>query len=498
MTPEPVTSEPVAPAASPSADPPAPARRPAPEVPVPKGERVFCHRCGQASRLAQAFTDQHRLLGRKVSVCPECMQREGNQGSRGSVFFLVGAPLIGGLTLVAGFPTGWWLVNLGILYFWFVLVVPLHELGHLAVARLLGLDVPRVILGSGKEMGTVRFLGTRWHLHRRPFSGLTFNLHRRLRGFKWRHWLVVLGGPAVNLLLVWVVSQGMGFGPGDIVGVFEERPEPWRALLAANVLCLVVSLLPYRTASTIGLQMTDGMQLLTIPFWKPAMVEAAVAGSYVLEAQDRLDAEDREGFERTKGAGLELFPDHPILTNLAAVGDLEYGRFDRARESFVELLEGTNSDEPLMVAMLANNIAWANVMLEEPALLEEADALSATAVDLLPWERPLLGTRGVVLVLLNRLDEGTALITRALEMESTDRRRAPGLAALGIAYARSGDPARGREYLDQARQLAPRDPSLEVLGRWFESASAGAEGRGLSPAFASPAESYETTKEEPR
>ena len=94
----------------------------------------------------------------------------------------------------------------------------------------------------------------------------------------------------------------------------------------------------------------------------------------------------------------------------------------------------------LAVALVSNNCAWANVMLDDPQALKFADAASAKAIDLAANNPSVLGTRGLVLIEMGKVKAGRKLLTRSLKLHRQTAARAAILAS--CAGIRSPRPAR--------------------------------------------------------
>src|SRR5689334_2451173 len=80
------------------------------------------------------------------------------------------------------------LVNVAFFPLLTVVGMVLHEGGHMAAARALGLQVPRVQLGVGRPLARWRWAGTAVTLHGFPLMGMTF-VGGPTRGQRWRYWL---------------------------------------------------------------------------------------------------------------------------------------------------------------------------------------------------------------------------------------------------------------------------------------------------------------------
>ena len=95
-------------------------------------------------------------------------------------------------------------------------------------------------------------------------------------------------------------------------------------------------------------------------------------------------------------------------------------------------------------------------------LLEEADHFSNEAMTVLSWMPPVRGTRGTVLAVLGRTDEGVPLLREAMQSNDTAHGKALNACMLASVEARRGNLPESRIYLDEARKL---DPNCFLLDR---------------------------------
>ncbi len=146
------------------------------------------------------------------------------------------------------------------------------------------------------------------------------------------------------------------------------------------------------------------------------------------------------------------------------------GEQKKGGEILVDLLQRRDLKSAYRVLML-NNIAWSDLILDDPTLLEEADKNS-----LLAWERAshpsFNGTPGLVLVKLGRLNEGIRLLRYALRHNTALADRAANACSLAIAEAARGDQTTAHEYLALARDLDPANPLLPQAVRAMDVRSA--------------------------
>jgi tetratricopeptide (TPR) repeat protein len=111
-------------------------------------------------------------------------------------------------------------------------------------------------------------------------------------------------------------------------------------------------------------------------------------------------------------------------------------------------------------AEVKNNVAWNDFLTGNPALLEEADRLSAEALSEQPSRAAFQGTRGAVMIALGRIDEGIPLVESALAGNNAVRSRAYNACCLAIAMLKRGDTAEAERYLAMARSWWPECPLL--------------------------------------
>jgi tetratricopeptide (TPR) repeat protein len=232
---------------------------------------------------------------------------------------------------------------------------------------------------------------------------------------------------------------------------------PGAALVLVNGLLTLLNVVPIPGASDVSSVRNDLTQILRLPWLKPgalaAMTKAApaaklarlrVLGDYraaVEEGQKQLALEPSNWIVRAEIATLLL------LSRRYAEAAAEYRVFVDAD------LPAKDEMPPLVVAMMANNYAWACYMQDEPEALTAADRASERAIAAAPNNPYILGTRGAVLVETARLAEGRKLLTRAIRLHGDRHSRASLFASLALAAAREGRPSEAQRLLQKARRM---------------------------------------------
>jgi hypothetical protein len=109
-----------------------------------------------------------------------------------------------------------------------------------------------------------------------------------------------------------------------------------------------------------------------------------------------------------------------------------------------------------------NNLAWCDLMLDDPALIEEALSSSAGAIDLLPGHPAIRGTRAFALILGGRPREGIDLGHAAYARTKEAHTKALQACVLSIGYARRWPFGQAARWIELARRA---DPSCSLLDR---------------------------------
>ena len=371
--------------------------------------------------------------------------------------------LLSGLGVLAGIVLVTWALSNGQVslgwagqqLFWFLViflvVVPIHELGHALAGFLVGHRIRSIVIGVGRPLVAFNLAGVAIRINLLPLGGLTMGTPRSGGWLRLRSWIFAAGGPAANVALCYVLHRLYGHaGPA-----MAEQHRLATVASSASWTILLLNLIPFKTAEGVA---SDGYALLTVPFWKAPQLEEA---RLVVEALPLIEALGRDDIATAAPlaeALLARFPGHRLVASL--LGSLRHrqGRHQEAIAWWHQALVKT--EHPRQVAALKNNIAFAEVVLGDPASFAEADAFSAAAFAAHPELTPFVGTRGAVLVRLGRAAEALPLLQRAAAVPTPERSQAYNRASLASALAMLGRTAEARRELDDARRL---NPACELL-----------------------------------
>jgi len=430
-----------------------------------------CDACGVESPLEAMFVRQRKSFRRGVhSLCPRCA-KAGEDTVAALILILPGILLVlaflgwltqtqnryGGISAHRQFDGEWpvacWVAL--ICLFQALCVVP-HELAHAAAGWLLGFDVWCISLGCGRLIARRQIRGVIVEIRAIPASGFVAIGNEDVEGHRWGKIISVSAGPMANLLIA-LAAVTMAYHTR-----FSAQFWLWSALAVANILILVEgSLWPRKFTHSRGATQSDGRQLLELLFRRQPSTEARRlaylhAKAYSLLMRQRY-ADAMELCFQSRLA----FPGDYNFRAIFALSQLARRNYFAARQGLLELLREQPQKNALF-ARLASAMAWADLMIGYPQLVEEAKILTTEAYALTPWIPSIQGTRGLLLLETGEIDAGIALLKNAMKNAKNREDKATVLCALSIAHTSRGELAAARSLVGKASQLCP---GYELLSR---------------------------------
>jgi len=255
-----------------------------------------------------------------------------------------------------------------------------------------------------------------------------------------------------------------------------RRPAPVLAFAIVNGGFLALSILPFPPYTHAGVQSpgSDGWNLLTIPFRREAQLLPLI-DAYTNWAALRLVTSGRSAEAMAKvEEALRQSPRSTVLRVGYADMLVHSQRWPEAVERLRPLIDDDEVRKtlPLMRPILANNLAWALFMMDDPALLAEADRMSKEALAAASDNPAMHGTRGAVLVALGHIDEAEARLRVAFDGNGP-KNQAFNACLLAMVCAARGDRAGAVEWGEKAGGL---EAECALLGRAEGVVAAGAAG----------------------
>jgi Flp pilus assembly protein TadD len=408
-----------------------------------------CTQCRVSSPLCSAF----QRIGRGKN---EEAQRQSQMRLISFAFLLV----LGSSVAALGKTTnpGWLLINLALVTFMAWLTILPHEAGHAFVAKLVGLGVDRIVLGIGRKLGTFMFFKVPIEIHLYPAGGLTLLEVRDLPHFRWKLATVTLAGPMVDILLLWAaITWGeTAWRAERIDGGFA----PVCALIAALFLGIVFNLWPMRVGTSAGRTANDGALLLSLALRKPFDLKSAERSQDLARLNDLFEKRQwREVVQHADHYLRELPDDYAIQVTLSAAL-INLGDFDRSRAVLEQLIDRAPANE-WQRAVVANNLAWLYLLLEDGSLSARSLTLSATAYALLPWEPFITSTYAATQALFGDAEQAIRLFNTSRIRQGHVSTLASTFAGLAIAHARLG---RAEDAMAALRRAHEIDPETQLVG----------------------------------
>ena len=234
----------------------------------------MCQRCGQTGTISEIGV--FFPPGRTLRLCGHCLQRRQRREIAGwvvAILLFVGA-------------VGWWaawvasqsaefsffLTWFAGIFFWLIVMMWAHELGHAAAAKLVGIRVLGLSLGRGPRLWRWK-LGNYfvdWHVI--PTSGVCWSEVNIRPGYRWRRAVMTAAGPAVHVLTIAaIVWSGVG-------GLW------WLIALLVNGEMFLVAMWPSEGVWNGTVMRNDGGQILDLLSGKMSLsAMAASMGGWVRE-----------------------------------------------------------------------------------------------------------------------------------------------------------------------------------------------------------------------
>ena len=419
--------------------------------------RLQCERCKLESEWTAAFHKAKKYTGlgfRRYFLCPRCwQQRQLREVTFWGCLNYVPLLLVMAMGLVLLGRSFWFYLNIAFWFIWdFALIVP-HEAGHALVAWLLGLRSYGITVGIGPRIKTFKLGHFTLEFKLVPFGGLTWTANPNLHLARLKQFLVYLAGPLANAALV-VAGLYLIPGSNPIHWFASALPKsylgqalPFGVLFVlANASCVLFNLVPYRAAVD-GMELdSDGLGMFRSLFASDESVRQWQIWYYHLESTTGAGCEQYAEAMQWCERELEEHPEDTMLRGIMAQLHFNSGELEKARELYQKLLP-TFQDQTATRLALLDVIAHAGTLIGGPERLAEADAFSAECVQTAPWDSNYQATRGSVLIVSGKLDEGKAI----LEAIGKDLPGSSGQACvhsfLALAEAQSGPVRRSQSAL---------------------------------------------------
>jgi tetratricopeptide (TPR) repeat protein len=268
-------------------------------------------------------------------------------------------------------------------------------------------------------------------------------------------WLTVFAGPGLHLalhLLFRLIAKDPALNEMLFHSTLPGVAVFMGALVNANFYLAISNLIPLRLTTSDGMAITDGYQLLRIPFYgEKEMLDYRIIG-ILAEANELKQSGHFAETHALYETWLAQYPTHEMLRAARAHLYVDLGNYASARDELQLLLATPRAQKQSMFRLsLLHSLAYVNALLNDPRHLLEADEYSSSVIQELPSVAPAMGMRGAVLLRLHETQEGLDLLKESARRASNQLSRAKYQCWLAIGHAMENDFIQAKQYLELAR-----------------------------------------------
>ena len=317
-----------------------------------------------------------------------------------------------------------------------------HELAHAGAGLILGYRVRLVCCWVPFPLVHVRILGTWFAFGHSLGRGGLCVLYPKSPSIA-PSMLVYAVGPLSNLALAGAARLSIRWiGESRVIAI-------GLAVFAIyNLYLFVINCLPITLSRQGEPLTTDGRSFLAILKMKS---EAASVWTPLHYGAGQLAWGDAVGALASFQKMLTTHPENVQVKFYLASAHLDLGNLVEAKGIWETFL---SQGDARLVAVAKNNIASVIVRSKVPDDLPRADLLSREALDSNPGNRYFIGTRGMVLYALRRLDESRPLLLKAYRSHREPGARGILAAYLGLIVLDENNENVAKTFLDRALYLS--------------------------------------------
>ncbi|MGV3773288.1 MAG: site-2 protease family protein [Verrucomicrobiales bacterium] len=423
-------------------------------------QEVNCKECGIRCKDSRSFKRLRKSFSSSEYVlCLSCVGRNAQKSNANTLLIYLLLAISNAIFLKFDPGEGplWAVFKFTVLYLFFVPAIALHELGHAAVAWLVRWKVLKVQVGwFGKPIFQKTAFGIDWQWNSIPLGGMAYVYPQKTSWFPLKAAAVLFAGPGVNLLMAWFC-----FGPLDAnVHMLEPGFDLLGLFGLANLLGGAINLVPAKAKYFSIPVDTDGRAILRAFFDSKTLYKELQMGCCLMECQKLRSSKKYQEAKHLVDELIAVYPGEFALLNLRAIVHLDQNEFQEARKLFLQLREITPQtlhEE----ALIANNIAWTDLMIGSEELIPEALECSEKAMSVFGALAATQGTRGATLVFGGQIEERLKLLKSAIEIkQSNDLEQALTSCWVAIGEYKLGHNGEADAWLQRIKELDPECPLL--------------------------------------
>ena len=149
--------------------------------------------------------------------------------------------------------------------FWIPLLF-IHEFGHALMAKILGWQVKRIVLGVGKIMMVTRLFNAPVEIRSIPLEGFVQIAPKTVKLARFKHALIFFAGPGIELLVVFMITYWLGGFEQLFIVTNDYTRIALQGFAFAALAGAILNLIPLGIVTKDGSTPNDGMGILLCLF----------------------------------------------------------------------------------------------------------------------------------------------------------------------------------------------------------------------------------------
>lgn len=149
--------------------------------------------------------------------------------------------------------------------FWIPLLF-IHEFGHAIVAKVVGWQVNRIVIGFGKVLKTTKLLGAPMEIRSIPLEGFVQIAPKNTDFARFKHALIYFAGPGIELLVFFSIMFFLGGWEQFFTISNDYLRIALQSFAFAALVGAVINLIPIGIITKDGSTPNDGMGILLCLF----------------------------------------------------------------------------------------------------------------------------------------------------------------------------------------------------------------------------------------
>jgi tetratricopeptide (TPR) repeat protein len=339
----------------------------------------------------------------------------------------------------------------------------IHEIGHAIAGSLVGFEMKRMVIGTGREILRIRIGKILFILTNNISGGVTHWGRVPNKFLKPKFAFLILGGVLAQFIAVTICWNLFNVSIYNIINLdYITLPG---VFIFSNIFLIVVNLIPIKT-NFLGIKLpTDGLQLLKLPFWTISDIQNILSAGKIMDAYELYEAKKYPEAETLFRECVDTYPDMILPRINVAASLIKQGKVKECI-TFLEKSLTIAEKDPLLF-FLYNNLAWAHLISYTSGGLRKADDYSGRAYLLNNKHPNVLGTRACVLIEKGAIDDGITLLKKAVKLRDPidDKMNDPvGFIYLAYGFYLKEKYVKARYCLDKVRKYEKElDPDYLVV-----------------------------------